>query len=484
MQGRIIDAWGKMMHVLAKKQAGMNVEGELKSAVKKLARVNATNAVLSAFALGLVHLFANLYAKEDDEEDGWLFENVISFVSNLLGGLPVISQIYSKLFEGFEIKGTEYSFLNEILDAVDVVTDTISKTLQGKATSDDLTRALETLANALGQAFGVPTRNIKNTLLGLTNKFFPEVGYRIEDLLGAKKYSEDLKKALAAGDDDLVLTIIELATKERLGSGLSEAAIKELARLSGLGESILPSAMGDKITVDGEERELSGSELSAVREIYSAASAQLSKFIESDFYAGLTDEQKAAVVRKVYDLYECLAYDLTLGTEKDAKAKMLLGIVGEDALVTWDAVGVLESDKDEDGKTISGSLKKKVIAAIWDMDIPDIHKVMLISTKYTITDGDIEGVGGYAARMALYEYIGALEMPEEERLKLYEVCGFEVKGGAAQMPTYGSSSGGGSKKVTKIGHVVGGGTMKGTMIGSMIGKDYSKKIIKLGKIVN
>ena len=378
----------------------------------------------------------------------------------------------------------EYSAINDLLNTAQKIVDTADDALSGKADSKGIMQAIESAIYGAGQLFGVPARNLKNLIYGITRLISKDAAYKMDAAIKDMNYAADLEDAIAAGDDDLVLTIIELATKERLGSGLSEAAIKELARLSGLGESILPSAMGDKITVDGEERELSGSELSAVREIYSAASAQLSKFIEGDFYTGLNDKQKAAVVRKVYNLYKDLAYDLTLGTEKDAKATMLLGIVGEDALVTWDAVGVLESDKDADGKTISGSLKKKVIAAIWDMDIPDIHKVLLISTKYTIADGDIEGVGGYAARMALYEYIGALEMPEEERLKLYEVCGFEVKGGAAQMPTYGSSSGGGSKKVTKIGHVVGGGTMKGTMIGSMIGKDYSKKIIKLGKIVN
>ena len=195
-------------------------------------------------------------------------------------------------------------------------------------------------------------------------------------------------------------------------------------------------------------------------------------------------ERYAEIIKRVYGAERALKeYNSTVYEKLSLYASA--GIDYENLYTYYFTTKGLTSDKDEDGKTISGSLKKKVIDAIWQLDISNEQKLLLIASKYKLSDDDIPGVSGYSAQMALYSYIESLEgLTDEERLDLFEACGFEVKDGAAQMPTYGSSSGGGSKKVTKIGHVVGGGTMKGTMIGSMMGKDYSKKIVKLGKIVN
>jgi hypothetical protein len=491
--GRLIDATGEILYLKAqlseaKGEERALYEARLKEASKKFEKSLGSTLANAALLVGIGHLFEMLLAKEDDEETPWWIEALVDMGGNLLGGLPLISQAYSRLVEGYTFEGFEYSMVNDLLDALDRIFDSGAKFIEGKLTWGDVLGDFEKNLDAIGQLLGIPTRNVRNFVVGIIKRISAEAGYRIEDIFKNKNYASDLEDAIEGGDDDLALTIIELALKERLGSGLSEEAIFELARLAKLGEGILPSAVGDTITIDGEERELSGAELKAVRAIYAAAAERINVFVGGDFYDELTDEQKASAIRKIYTLYKDLGYDSVLGTERDKKALVLSRIVSGDALVMWDVCSLLEADKDEDGKTISGSKKEKVIKAIWGLDIPDVQKLLLIGMRgYKIDDDDIPGVSGYAAQMALYEYIESLEgLSDGERLELFDGCGFEIKNGVAQEPTYsGSSSGGGSNKVTKIGRVttafkfVPGGSMKG----SMQKNGGAQKLVKIGRVV-
>lgn len=441
---RFIDAVGEVLYIRNQisdvGETDIELKEKLSRAYKKLEK-SSVSLLLNSFALVVVAKgFEWLYAKEDEDERKWL-DWLVAFGGNLLGGLPIISQVYSKLIEGYSFEGFEYSMINDLLDSVEIFGSTFNKILEGKATSDDLVYSFMKSIDAIGQMLGIPTRNIKNTIFGLIKRFDPSTYYRIDDAFSKQNYASDLKDAIAKGDDRLVVTIIELAFGDKMGSGLSDEAIKELMRLAKLGESVVPGAIGDTVTVDGVEREITGKELKAIREKYGEAIDQINKFLKTDLYKSFDDEQKADAVRKIYNLYKNLAYDEVLGTEKDRDMHILSKVLEMDSLVALEAVSIFSSDKDEEGETIDGSRREKILAAILNLDISDEDKLLMISASgYTLNNGDIPGMSGYAASEMLYNYISELDgISEEERLRIYDICGFKVKneGAIPDTPTNG-----------------------------------------------
>ena len=437
---RILDAWGerayiqKMLDTETDGSKTADLKARLKEVNKRL-RDAIDAAVMQAIYMGAVaELFRALYGKiEDDEEFLEKAKRLgAEFLGNLLGGLPMWAEAYSALTSKFgNLEAMEFSALNDLISTVNKIINTAGDALQGKADFKDYTKMFESSLYSLGQIFGIPFRNLKNVASISLNFLSKDARYRWDDLFENKNYGTDLENAVAVGDLNLALTIIELAFNDRLGSGLSKEAIKELSRLTGVRDDILPSAVGDTITVDGEERELTASEMNAIRDRYSDAVEQINKFIEGDFYDNLSDEDRAAAIKKIYTLYKELAIDTVLGTEKDKKAMILSKVVPAESLVLWEVAKVIDSDKDEDGNTVYGSKKKNLIEAIMAEQLSYEEKLLLIGmSDLTLNGGDIEGVTGYEARVALYNYISNLEgISDKERDALLEYCGFKDKDG-------------------------------------------------------
>jgi len=79
----------------------------------------------------------------------------------------------------------------------------------------------------------------------------------------------------------------------------------------------------------------------------------------------------------------------------------------------------IESDKDADGETVSGSRKEKIVNYLNTLGIPDAQKlIILYSYGYTTTN-----------KKTLAQYITRLQISTEEKTLLAETCGFTVKNG-------------------------------------------------------
>lgn len=91
----------------------------------------------------------------------------------------------------------------------------------------------------------------------------------------------------------------------------------------------------------------------------------------------------------------------------------------------------IKSDVDRKGNVISGSKRKKVVAAINSLGLSTEKKLLLIFAKgYSLQDGDIRGVKADAAKKRLLRYILRLSgKTKEEKAAIAEMCGFEVKNG-------------------------------------------------------
>jgi hypothetical protein len=81
----------------------------------------------------------------------------------------------------------------------------------------------------------------------------------------------------------------------------------------------------------------------------------------------------------------------------------------------------IKSDTDKNGNAISGSKRKKVIAAIDKLNLTEEKRLLLIASKgYALTERE---------RTKLIRYINSLKLTESSKKALAEMCGFEVKNG-------------------------------------------------------
>lgn len=90
----------------------------------------------------------------------------------------------------------------------------------------------------------------------------------------------------------------------------------------------------------------------------------------------------------------------------------------------------IESDVAANGQTVSGSRKQKLIQYTMSTDLPIVQKLMLImSSGYSISDGDISGVSAKQVRRVVAQYIAKSGLSSEEKTALAKMCGLTVGNG-------------------------------------------------------
>lgn len=435
--GRVIDAFGELSVLRSKLRNASDPDvisalAEQRKIVRKKAfKASIALLLTAAYMAGIAQGFRLLCNKEQEEEE--IAQTVVlDGVGNLFGGLPLIRDAASFFIDGYDIDNYSYSALNDLLSGAKGVIDLTELIIKGEATGQDVALKLKNATYAFGQIFGVPVRNVYNLVYGLTKRFSPEAAYQIDSSFYKKNYQSDLYKAVEKGDEKMVSHIMSLLYNERIGTDVSVSVHNELFDLAKKGYKVLPKSAPSKITVDGEEYELTESELSALRNKYSASHSALEKLFASVKYSSLSDEKQAEAVKYVYDLYYDVAIENTLGVDR-GNATALVSVVGADVLaMLYVATKEMTSDKDKDGSAVSGSKRKKVIAEINKLNISAEQKLLLICAKgYTIKDGDIRGLSAENAKKRLLKYIITLKgKTKEERAEIAKMCGFKVKNGA------------------------------------------------------
>lgn len=154
--GRVVDSFGEVS-VLKHKikettdpKVKESLQAKLKAANKK-ARKSVTALAATAIFMALVaQAFRWLYGKDDDDESV-LETMTVDAIGNLMGGLPLIKDIYAKLTEGYDLNNYAYSAINDLFDAF----ASIVNFSEGKPA-----QKVKNIVYAVGQIFGIPTRNV------------------------------------------------------------------------------------------------------------------------------------------------------------------------------------------------------------------------------------------------------------------------------------------------------------------------------------
>ena len=436
--GRVLDGVGEVS--MLKKQihaeSDPNVKAELKKQLKRAKRRarKAIAALISSalYMAAIPVLFRFFYNKERDEDDPHpVLEYALDAFGNLFGGLPIIGDLITRLIDGYELDNYAYSAVNDLLNSAVELVSVAGDMISGDATAADRNRALRSFAYSVGTVTGLPVRNLYNVFYGLTKRFDPVTAYKIDNAFYKKNYRDDLYEAIEADDAGKASLIISLLVGERIGTDADDTVLEELLRLSKNGYKVLPRTLHDSITVDGEKVELTDEQQTQLASSYSEVSGVLEKLLASSSYKALSDEGKTAAVKYLYDLY----YEnglLSAGVDRGSSILRLMKVIdAADIALLYGKTRGIESDVDRQGKTISGSKRKKVIAAINSLDVSVEKKLLLICAKgYSIQDGDVRGMSAERARTRLLRYI--LRMPgvsRAEKAEFAEMCGFEVRNG-------------------------------------------------------
>ena len=442
--GRFIDSHGRVASLNArikmaeesgdKKQAeALRVELEK---AKEEARKSFGALLTTALYMTLIsRAFSWLYAKDDEEE-----RPALAFIADvfggMIGGLPGFSDVYDFATNGYEISDSVYDSLNDVLTAVRSIFTTAIKWNEGEATGADFTGSAINVVQTVCTSAGIPFRNVRNTLMGLSRRFLPNAAYRLEMLTESKNYERDFEEAIDAGDEDKAYMILEMLLSERLtregelASFANSVYLAEAYRMDKAGYNIKPRTIGDSVMIGDEEVDMTPEEQAALRARYSEAVGDIETLIGSAGYASLTDEQKSKAVRFVYDSYYDVGIYELYGYERNMKRRIFSKAIPADKLaLAYAATSGIESDYTDDG-AVSGSRRKKVIAAINRLPLTTAEKLLIIAYKgYSFKDGDVRGISAERAKKLLISYLLKLNITKDDKAELAEACGFKVKNG-------------------------------------------------------
>ena len=102
--------------------------------------------------------------------------------------------------------------------------------------------------------------------------------------------------------------------------------------------------------------------------------------------------------------------------ERYSVAKMVGGYQNYKAYI--DELNSIKSDYDQNGKSIGGSRKAKVYDYIWNLDIPEVQKMILFKSEYTADD---------TYNVSIIKYInGRRDMSKQEKISVLKKLGFDV----------------------------------------------------------
>ena len=172
---------------------------------------------------------------------------------------------------------------------------------------------------------------------------------------------------------------------------------------------------------------------SYINGLYSAAIDNFSKVTDSAVATsgfGLEENERfREVIRQSFGAEAALEHwDEKL--YESAKQMQTAGVSFEDYYDFYFSTSKIESDKDKNGNTVSGSKRAKVLEIVKAMDIPTEQKMLLFTSRgYSIKSRDFSNYSENTARNRLLKYILSLNVSKDEKARIAEMCGFKVKNG-------------------------------------------------------
>ena len=364
-----------------------------------------------------------MYDKErkdkEGNEIGFAEDFGMSYLSTVVGMIPIMRDIYSLVVEGYEVDNYALSGITDFITSFEGIAEGVTILASGEPfEAKDLARPLKDLVNALGQLTGIPTRNVYNTIYGLTKRFDASAAYKLDSIFYAQGYTKDLKKAIEKDDVDLQKTIIGLMLKDNGLTDTSEKVNNKLRELYAEGHTVLPKTVQDTLHYDGETYNLSNKQVKQFKSVYGKANEEVEDLVNDRHFASLAADVQAQAIKWIYDYYyESAVFD-TIGEEADSK-KQLFGEtmdVSKFAL-TIAACKSIESKLDKKGNVIAGSRKIQIQRLLASLNLSPAEKQLILAyLGYSVADQET----------LIKAFIRRIGLTKSQQKLLLSYCGIAV----------------------------------------------------------
>ena len=372
----------------------------------------ATTAALGAL---IAWLFRYLFHRDEEDSIEEKLQNLgIDFAGNMIGGIPIINDIYSFFATGYGVEDFSLNAFNEVLEGLKGIYN-VAQAI-GSDTLDERTAA-RTIRDAIyssAHMVGIPVRNAYNVVYSVIG-FNGTVKYKWDDFFYKQSYSADLAKAIEAEDEDMIATITGIMTGERVGSIKDKRSLEVMNKLAGAGKDVIPRGISDTMTVDGVEYSLTNTQKGEFKTIYGDANEALADLVKLPAFGKASEDVQAKAIKRVYDTYYQLAQVEVLGSAQ-TKATLFSKVIDVEELALIVAyANSIEADTDKSGKTISGSRRLKIERYVQSLGCTAAEKYMIMGyLGYKNKNGE-ERVKSLISRYRL---------PKAERDALLKYCGY------------------------------------------------------------
>jgi hypothetical protein len=418
--------WGNVMKWNAHRNRVKNgetaYEAELKkdgrAALRSLRTMGITGVMIGLITQG----FKYLYNKEEEEPEDKIRDFAVDITSSTLNVFPIFSEFIDKIFLDYDLSINVLDIVNDTLDAVGGGFDIMGSVFAGEYVSDQ--KIAKTSANMLksGAAlFGIPVSPIERTVTGLLRRFFPSAIYGYDAMMSNPSYSADLQAAVKSGDERLAEHILSTLYKNEATGVYSTPELEEIVRLysvkstDGKSINVLPQKIGAEINgvkLDRKQR-------AQFEKIYGEASAKVNELIRSAYYEDLTDEQKAKAIKNVYSLYYNKAAAEVVNAEwsnGQAYSRLTNNVPALYAAQAYKSG--LAVKKNARGEEIS--VKDQFAAYAKNLGLSDNDLLVVLYAN---------GYRDAKTKAELLKYINSLSMSADDKSKIAETLGFEIKNG-------------------------------------------------------
>ena len=368
--------------------------------------------------MGQLMKFALNKDREDEEGNEISFwqDLGMDFASSMVGMIPIFRDIYSLVVEGYDVKDNATEGIMNLAESIKDVIESSMTMIKGDAwDSTDIAKPLKSLIDAMGQVFGIPTRNVYNYVYGFTKRFSPSTAYEWNSIFYNNGYTKDLKKAMQKDDVDLQKTIIGLMLKDNGMTDTSEQVNNRLRELYAQGYTVLPRTVKDTLNYNGETYSLSKKQQAAFKATYGQANKEVEELIESRSFSTLSAEIQARAIKWIYDYYYENAVFETVGEDADSKNQLFGEVMDISRFaMTIAACKSVESKVDKKGNVIAGSKKQAILQLLQKLNLSNNEILMILAYLGYSIEGN---------EQAIKNFIGRIGLTRSQQKSLLKYCG-------------------------------------------------------------
>lgn len=320
-------------NVFATKKGTIEHQNAARQLAKTMSGFMASTVAMTLLTSLLKSLKGDFDDKEKDEIIAEIFKD--DFATNIVGLIPFMKNIYGHIVNGYDL---DLINLPQLEESIDLVFKELPIILNTNTTDGERRATLWRITQTICKLTGVPVKNVYNDIQYVLGAFDKRLVLKMNNLFyntSDNALSTMLKSYKDKGQEKKVAAVIEVKLQKTFSSKLKDASYNELARLY-MNDSLssLPKSIGETISVNGEEKELTKATRTKMQNIYNLANQQLDNLIKQQYYLSLSDEEKALAIKKLYDTYYDYAKSNAIGGDTTTKLATMLNYIDINKMVS------------------------------------------------------------------------------------------------------------------------------------------------------